>query len=379
MDSSNIQVLHAKLQAIYNRSLLANGLKNYLPEAADFSKELFNNPFFEGPLQEIQKQLQANLTYVLELKKSGNEEINATRRLLANHVPSIPTLSNYLEEFNDLDQQRLAMSWELLFDLEAVIIRACLFLKLNQQMIFTKYPCHELLTQLAKLDDKGNIVEYIFAPSIRLAWKELELRERTEKTALWRSVHILSQVYALYDLKNYKQRYNSLIANKQFSAAYFFKNDFQLFDEALTKNNPSKQVKEQFSVEEYRMHMNRVWAAIEPKLIILNDKIKDTDNEPLFYKYSVANDLRKGELSRNKASCELVGNSAEVLYLALKEKNLSNDEAGENLPDSLHKKDQVNSALRVIRNNALKTFGIKKYISSKNSIISVNYPTRLIK
>lgn len=373
MNSPIQQLLHEDMEATYNRIQISSKSKNCLPEIASFAKQVFNNPILEKGLQSVIKSLSTDLNPLLVLKQPSFEELKRARELISSNAKLIPAISLYIQEWEDLEKKLSPMSWELAFSLEYVITKFCAFLKLDMECR-PESKSRELLKHLATLDEKDNIIWSIFAPSLMQAKIEMVILERSKKTSLWYSFHMLHYILCLYDLKNRNDRYLSFIASRQQFAAHFFEDDFRKLDEALYTINNSNQ---DFDTEEYKIYAHRVWTFIKPILQSNNNSI--ISDQDLTYCYTDANDLVKGVLKRGKMTYELVGNSAKVLYLALKNKNVSNDEAGEHLPDNqTSKKQQVNNALRVIRNGVLKAFGILKYISTKSGTISVNHPTYLL-
>jgi len=369
------QSLYEKTQAAYDRIQISFQPKNCLPEIAAFAENIFENKVLEKDLKAIIQSSHDALTTFFKLKRQSFEEIKAAEALIAGYKEHIPTLSPFLEECNDLKKNNPPSSWWLIFLQEELIRRICIFLMFNMKWQLADNHSEKLLRQLAIVDEKGNISSYIFAPSLEQCRAEITLFERAKKGTLWYSLHMLHHILSLYDFKKRHDRYLSFIETNQHPAAYFFKVDFLKLDSILDATNNARQ---DFDTEEYKIYAHHVWSFIKPILLSYENPVA-TDEE-LTYRYTNANDLRKGIWRKGKITRELVGNSAEVLHLALTMENLSYDEAGENLPDTATpKKDQVTSALRVIRTNALKVFELADYITSKRGTISVNYPTRLIK
>lgn len=169
--------------------------------------------------------------------------------------------------------------------------------------------------------------------------------ERSKKTSLWYSFHMFHYILCLYDLKTRNARYLSFIRTSQQLAAYFFEDDFCKPDKALYTINDTNQ---NFNTEEYKIYAHRVWTLIKP--ILKSNNNSTLSDQDLNYYYTNANDLVKGVLKKGEATYKLVGNSATFLYLTLKNKNVSNDEVGEHLPDNkTSKKQQVNNEHALIR------------------------------
>jgi hypothetical protein len=367
MDSLTIQALHDQMQATYDRIQSSFRPKNYLPEIAAFAQHVFENPFFKDTLQEAIRCLQTDLTPILKLKDPSTQELKATRSIIVNYETFIPVLSHYLEEYDAIGSHCPPASWEATFEREKVIKRICLFLRLASREKDFDAPERMLLRQLVTVDQKNNITGFIFAPSLELFRDEMLLLERPKKTKLWYCFHMLHHLLSIYDLKKSSGQYSFFIENNQHVAALFFQNDFIRLDNALTEFHKDND----FDAEEYKIYVSHIWSLIKPKLL---------SYEELTYSYRDTNGLIKGIMKKGQKTKELTANSAQILYLALKKKNLSKDEAGEKLPDGdTSKRDQVNNAIGVIRDNAQKVFGLEDYISSQKTIISVNHPTRLIK
>lgn len=398
MDDITRRQLHDEIQAIYDRIFIATKPENILPEMAALAEEIFTNPIFEPFLQEVAKQLSLDLKPISDLKDQCYKEVIAIHKLLNKYVKHIPMLSVYLLEWDNIIKTRPPKSWELIIDLEALIIRICVLLKNDLQNKTNRYwqtsntHHQELLKKLAVIGKDGTIIEYIFAPQLRTWHQEYAIFERKKKTALWYSIYIFLNIYILNDLKNFELRHKTLLQNNQLSAAYLLKERCQHFDEVFDANNPVNSLNTNFDIDENKLHTHRAWTVLKPTLMPIMPVASPIKNEKagedtLIYEYSEAknccqnsrrgNKLCQGKLHKGNTIRILSGNSAYVLARVLEGK-INKEELGEMF--SLNKetgKERVNNALGVLRKNTKKTFKIKSYISTKGSIVLVNYKTIL--
>ena len=118
-----INILHDKMQEIYDRGQIGRSPKNYFPTLCEFGKELATNPLLEDTRQAVADIGKQALVPFRELKISILHELNAARETLAPYKTIIPGLAYYLDQCDCLEKARVAESWELAFDMNAILLK----------------------------------------------------------------------------------------------------------------------------------------------------------------------------------------------------------------------------------------------------------------
>jgi hypothetical protein len=377
MSSFDHKVVHDRMQSIFDRNQIPVSPKNVFPAICEFTNELFTNPLLKTHLLAIANEAKPHFVDLNNFKEVSADEIKNTRTSLLIHAKKLPYIGAYLQECNNLDDNCRPMTWELLFALDVVLKRAIRHVSIDRSENYV-----EIIKNYASLDNKGNIMEYIFAPSLHNAYIEIVALQRKQKNSLYYSVSQLALVNQFFNLKIRTATINEFVHNKQPGVAELLAADAQNFDLALEKHDANDATKLNFDTEEYKLHIHRVWHFIKSKLLnnIAEQSSISKVDEIFYYSFTEENDLQKGFLKLGSSSpFELVGNSALLLYLAAKKKNLSSHEAGELMPESdATAKQRADNALRVINSGVLKAYSKRKFISSKRAIITINYPIELI-
>jgi hypothetical protein len=263
MVATEIITLHDKLQSLLDREKIAQSPKNYLPIACEFGKELARNQLLNGIKQTIAETGKLGFARSPELKAKAFVERNTAKNLLLLYKDTVPALSIYLQEYEDIEKTSQPMSWDQAYGLDYVLWKACFLIGNDRSADHSV-----ILKQLITFGENGQIIGYIFSQSLNEWQYYLALIEQNKKTALWYSVHYLIRLHELNDIEGrLKKRYALLQDNQRF-ALYCFDLDTQNFDKALEQYDVQKARSLDFDIEECKMHLHQVWEFIKPKLLL---------------------------------------------------------------------------------------------------------------
>ncbi|MDR3549978.1 MAG: hypothetical protein P4L31_01065 [Candidatus Babeliales bacterium] len=379
MNDTEIKKLHTSMKSAYERSFLASSPKNFFPSAVgEFSKELILHPLFKNERNIIAEMGQQALAQLIQAKMRTLDEIEITIQLLVTYKEVVPSLSHIIEKYYDIKKRCPKNSHAIINETIYWLKEACKMIKY--------YPGdhNNILKRLVKLDNKGNILEYIFSPTLVKWCQEMDYHTRTEKSSLYYSFSYLNKLYFFYDIRTRPNKLQGFLEDNHHDAVHYFGIDAKNFDQLFEGQNQADAVALGFDVEECKTHMHRVWEFIEPKL--LTPKIKKTINKhkveapisQIFdYVYSEKSGRREGVFTdNNKTEENFTGLSASLFNFMLKRKKpIPKDEIADEISDHTSKakpSEQMRNARRTLNDKLKKYFKEDFIVASKNGIWSVN-------
>lgn len=371
MNDTKSNQLHCSMQAIYDRGQMAQSPKNYFPVVSEFVKELLTNPLLKNHFQDIKKMYTSDLEWNKKLQIKSFSLVEKTRTKLESLKEIFPGLVSAFEKYDDFKNKNSSINWELIFGLFELLHKIF-------ELIILSHPIYSIDNLIAKIpNDAYQMLEDILTSYL----DELDGIEkaitRKERTSLCYSVYFLTKIYRLYDFEVQQRLHNKLIQNNKHHTANNFILDTKDFDRAFELYNPQDAALLGFDVEEYKMHMQRVWTILEPNLLVKekrcdSKKLRPETDRIFDYKYSSKNDIRIGIFSEaGTTKEELSGISSALFNLLIKnEKGIHWDRIGESIIDCTTRA-QAKDARKTI-NNKLKKYFPEDITSSKNGILFIN-------
>jgi len=150
----------------------------------------------------------------------------------------------------------------------------CILLNKRLSTDYTIQVRKEILAKLAKYNDKDEIIESIFAPSLPTYYKTMEILERELKSALYNSVCYLELLYSAYDLRRLSNRLQYFLDSNHPPAAALLNLKAQKIRQILEGETDSTTSSE-FNVEECKVNLDRVWIFI--KQILLSSETQNVN------------------------------------------------------------------------------------------------------
>ena len=292
---------------VYDRSLLALSPKIFFPIAAgEFAKGVYANPLFEYVRQILANIGKEDFARLRECKMIVLNELEKSIQLIFSYEKKVPILSSLIEEHVNIKKQCSKDSYELIFCLEHMLKKACRRLLFDKSgNIFRQpYDHTEILKKIVKLDDKNNIIEFIFAPSLSEYYQEMEVVERNRKVVPYNSYTYLTELHLFYDIKNRSSRIQALEPSVAEHLSLKAKN----FDQALEEERPEVSRALGFDTEECKIHMHRILEFLKSGRF--SQKTKNGDQEDSY-------DEATGILIRNGKQTEFINSQLPSKILSL--------------------------------------------------------------